>query len=484
MRRLIVTVVLASVVLTSTASATILGTVNLQNHNNALSDVGKLWGGGLSGLYAYTGIYSWINAGGTGSGTDVPNWGFCIELTQGPYTGWQDVIPLNEAPLPAQFGTPMQTTKADYICELWDKHFDSSWLTGGTANKQMAEAFGAAVWEIIYETLPASPLSWDVTAGTGFRATGIEQAAIANDWLHQLEGITTHSCNLVATSAPTGQDYLVQLPKTPPSVPEPATIVLLGLGALVLLRKENKKVKRLILTTCLCVLFMTRGSLSVTPIELTNTSTDVSIGGMVHINGNFPSKYTSYNQQEHSNGFISGDTQLAASMMTDNRRSSTSATFEQLAFDKDVQSLTSTATGQSLRTEPSEFDFGNLEEYLPLNIYNDFLTLDLPSQPRGAASTILLELEHFGNLPSINNDRAYDQAYINISAQRPGPGLIYDRFLDTLELTTAEFDWSEFTGTRNITRNRSILTHVGETMNLFAEFNNDMFANLSAKSGF
>jgi hypothetical protein len=235
MKRLITAVVLVGIVLTSTASATILGTVDIQNHNNALSDIGTIWGGGLSGLTGYTGVYSWTNAGGTGLGTQVPNWGFCIELTQEPYTGWQNVIPLNEAPLPVQYGTPMQTTKANYICELWDEHFDSSWLTGGTANKKMAEAFGAAVWEIIYEALPASPLSWDVNTGTGFHATGIDQAATANTWLHQLNGDTTHLCNLVATSAPTGQDYLVQLPHTP----EPVTICLLGLGGLALLKNRR-----------------------------------------------------------------------------------------------------------------------------------------------------------------------------------------------------------------------------------------------------
>jgi hypothetical protein len=55
-------VVLVGIVLTSTASATILCTVNIQNHNNSLSDIGG--GGGLVGANCYTGVYSWTNVGG------------------------------------------------------------------------------------------------------------------------------------------------------------------------------------------------------------------------------------------------------------------------------------------------------------------------------------------------------------------------------------------------------------------------------------
>jgi hypothetical protein len=214
-------VVLVGIALTSTASATILGTVNVQNHNNDLSDIGTVWGGGLSDVTGYTGVYSWTNAGGTGLGTEVPNWGFCIELTQEPYTGWQDVVPLDEA------STPIGTTKANYIRELWGRDFDPTWITG--ANRQMAEAFGVALWEIIYETDPV----WDVTSGTGFYATGIEQAATANLWLSQLDGDTAYFANnLVATSSPYGQDYLVQ-------IPEPMTVIMLGLGALTVVRRRK-----------------------------------------------------------------------------------------------------------------------------------------------------------------------------------------------------------------------------------------------------
>jgi hypothetical protein len=219
------TMVLVGAALISTASATILGTVDIENHNNGLSDQCTVWGGGLSGVTGFTGIYSWTNNGGTGLGTQVPNWGFCIELTQGTYNGWQNVIPLNEAPVPPAYGTPMGITKANYIRELWGRNFDPAWITG--ANKQMAEAFNAAIWEIVYET----DTTWDVTSGTGFYATGIEQAATANLWLSQLNGDARYLANgLVATSTLDGQDFLV---------PEPATICMLGLGGLALLRKRR-----------------------------------------------------------------------------------------------------------------------------------------------------------------------------------------------------------------------------------------------------
>jgi len=235
MRRVIffVVVVLVGIALTSTASATILGTVDVENHNNGLSDIGTIWGGGLSALTGYTGVYSWTNEGGTGLGTAVPDWGFCIELTQEPYNGWQYVLPLNEASLPAAYGTPVGNNKANYIRELWGRDFNPGWTTG--ADKQMAEAFGVALWEIIYETGPV----WDVTSGTGFYATGIEQAATANLWLSQLNGDTAYfATNLFATSSPFGQDYLIQIPGAA-SIPEPITAIMLGLGALSIMRKRK-----------------------------------------------------------------------------------------------------------------------------------------------------------------------------------------------------------------------------------------------------
>jgi hypothetical protein len=210
-------------------NATILGTVNIQNHNNDFSDMGTLYGDGYlpGGIYAHSGVYLWNNSGGTRLGTQVSNWGFCIELPQAAYNGEVNVIPLNEAPLPPLYGSPMGLTKADAIRELWGRNFDLSWITG--QNRQMAEAFSAAIQEIVYETDSV----WNVSSGTNFYVgADVEQAAAANYWLSQLNGDSAYFANLVALSTNDGQDYVVQ-------IPEPATLSLLAIGAAALLRRRK-----------------------------------------------------------------------------------------------------------------------------------------------------------------------------------------------------------------------------------------------------
>jgi hypothetical protein len=240
--KVLVATVLIGIILTSTASATIYGTVNIQDFNNNSSDIGTIGGTGLFNLTGltqvtcYTGIYSWKNEGYTGLGKYVPDSGFCVELVIGAPSGWYDVISLDDAS-----NGPMGTTKANYIRELWGRDYNPDWIINPTTtNKQMAEAFGTAIWEILYET---DPRPWDVTSGTGFWATGIEQAATANLWLSQLNGDTSYFANnLVAIhyeGTTTGQDYTVLIPM-PPGVPEPATIGLLGLGAVVLFGNRKK----------------------------------------------------------------------------------------------------------------------------------------------------------------------------------------------------------------------------------------------------
>ncbi len=133
----------------------------------------------------------------------------------------------------------MGVTKAKYIEELWGRYFDPAWVGSGSFTSyqnSQAEAFAAAVWEIVHEDLPSSSLGWDVTLdGTlgdgGFRAQYLD-AYTANTWLHSLDG-TGPAANLRVFSYNGQQDYIAE-------VPEPATIVLLGLGGMLSLLRRKR----------------------------------------------------------------------------------------------------------------------------------------------------------------------------------------------------------------------------------------------------
>lgn len=210
------------VVLAVAAQAS-MGTVNISNLGY-FNEKATVTGGGLSGKEVWSGVYTWNVAGWTGQGQYVPGWGFCIELAQLGTVGWLDLIALDQAPLPALYGTPTGMTKADAIRELWGRFFDPAWAAGSDTGK--AEAFGAAIWEIVYET----EATWDVSSGAGFLATDLD-ATQANAWLDALDGNGPKASNLVALSRIDGQDYVVQ-------IPEPATLLILGLGSMLCRRKK------------------------------------------------------------------------------------------------------------------------------------------------------------------------------------------------------------------------------------------------------
>ena len=145
-----------------------------------------------------------------------------------------------EAQKPTTFlGEKIGSEKAGYLSELWGRYFDEAWVASESFTTQQdndAEAFAVAVWEIIYEDLPESPLMWDVavdsTAGPlGFRC-GNADISLANDMLHSLDG-TGPKTDLRAFVNSCKQDYIVE-------VPEPATILLLGLSSLALIRGKRK----------------------------------------------------------------------------------------------------------------------------------------------------------------------------------------------------------------------------------------------------
>ncbi|UCC98201.1 MAG: PEP-CTERM sorting domain-containing protein [Phycisphaerales bacterium] len=217
-----------------------VNTVEIVSTGNAANEVVTVWGGGQSDFDVYAGVYTLEKSGGAGEGKFWPNGtisAFCTELSEAApeITTKYDVIALEQGPLSAAMGTE----KAGYISELWGRYYDSSWTGSGPftwLQNAQAAAFATAVWEVVYEDLPVSPLKWDVkvdgTWGVGGFQTSFGGGVIANNWLHSLDG-TGPMANLRVFSYNGSQDYIAE-------VPEPATIALLGLGSVFgLLRKRR-----------------------------------------------------------------------------------------------------------------------------------------------------------------------------------------------------------------------------------------------------
>ena len=232
-------------ILPCVTKATPLGTVDIAKTSNGASDIIDIWVAGYEGIPAYAGVYMLDKTYGTNEGKiwdDGPIGAFCIEWAEltSSNTLTYDVIMPEEGPVPTTLlGGTMGTTKAKYLQELWGRYFDTSWVGSGpftyTQNSKAA-AFGAAVWEIVHEDIPISPLGWDVTVdGTagilGFRADYLDSVA-ANNMLHSLDG-TGPRADLRVFSYNGQQDYIA-------AVPEPATIALLGFGGIFSLLRRKK----------------------------------------------------------------------------------------------------------------------------------------------------------------------------------------------------------------------------------------------------
>lgn len=225
------------VVLPCAANAYTVDTVDVVSTGLGANELISVWGDGIDGSTegVYAGVYNLDKTYGTGDGklwTDGTIGAFCAELSEpAPDTiSKYSVISLEDA-----YGT----AKAGYISELWGRYYDSSWTGDGPFTWQQdskAAAFATALWEVVYEDLPGSPLKWDVTVdntwgGNGFR-TDFGGATIANNYLYSLDG-TGPMADLRVFSYNGSQNYIAQ-------VPEPTTIVLLGLGGLSMLRRKRK----------------------------------------------------------------------------------------------------------------------------------------------------------------------------------------------------------------------------------------------------
>jgi len=236
-------VALAVVAMPGVSKASILGTVDIAHDGFGADGVCKVWGGGQDGTSVHAGVYMLDKSGDTGQG-DIWDDGligaFCIELSQSSSdnTKTYDVVYPKDAQCPTTFlGGKIGDVKAAYLSELWGRYYDSAWADGGpysSQEKSDAEAFAAAVWEIVYEDVPSSTSLYDVTADStpgsrGFRATGIDSTT-ANSWLRSLDG-TGPKAELRAFTNCCKQDYITEMP-------EPATLLMLAFGGIALIRKR------------------------------------------------------------------------------------------------------------------------------------------------------------------------------------------------------------------------------------------------------
>jgi hypothetical protein len=224
-----------------TAGTNLANTVDIVHDGYGAYDGVTVWGGGTYGDDVAAGVYTLNKTGDSGSGgtwRNGPVSGFCIELNEAaPTETLRYAVGMPDDMVVSYTGGTLGTTKSNYLRELWARYYDPTWSRSGagTQYNNEAAAFAAAVWEIVYEDVPSSSARWDVTAdGTsglgGFLALNVDSAT-ANRWLQSLDGCGPKADLQVFTNAG-AQNYLV-------AVPEPATLALLGLGGLALIRRRR-----------------------------------------------------------------------------------------------------------------------------------------------------------------------------------------------------------------------------------------------------
>ncbi len=162
--------------------------------------------------------------------------GFCIELNQGiPHTEREyDIVLLEDAYVPS-LDEPVGPEKAAWISELFGRYYDPAWNGTGVHSEQHsaeAEAFAIAVWEIVYEE-PSErwKVIFDAEEVPGRFGARRYQTALADTWLSSLDG-TGPMAELRALVNEDRQDYVVV-------IPEPASLVLLAAGAVLLRRSRG-----------------------------------------------------------------------------------------------------------------------------------------------------------------------------------------------------------------------------------------------------
>lgn len=220
-----------------------LGTADLVVSGHGAYDYLDIYGAGFAGTEIYSGVYILEKSNSHGAANiwaDGPLYGFCMEIQEPApeMSVTYDVISPHQA-YDSILNESVGITKTNYLRELWGRYYDPSWEGTGpftTSQNKEAAAFAAAIWEIIYEDIPTSPALWDVgidsTAGIGGFASTFVDATLANSWLSSLDGTGPRPILAVFTNDGS-QNYLV-------AVPEPATVILLGLGGIVSLVRRRR----------------------------------------------------------------------------------------------------------------------------------------------------------------------------------------------------------------------------------------------------
>jgi hypothetical protein len=180
---------------------------------------------------------------------DEKSWGYCYELTQYAEFNYRTY---NVARLESVTGS----CKAELISQLWAQHYDKSWESesyiyyggnqggwdsGEPANTQEnreALALSFAIYEIIYDfdgSLGSLDLAADCFKAREDRTDPDDSIAIAANWLNSLVlpcDYTGPLAELLSLRNNCNQDFIVE-------IPEPATICILGLASLMLVKKRK-----------------------------------------------------------------------------------------------------------------------------------------------------------------------------------------------------------------------------------------------------
>jgi hypothetical protein len=166
---------------------------------------------------------------------------FCIDVTQ-QAGGWAlyNIVDLEDAPASGAVGH-MSQAKADAVRELFGRVMSTNWSSANPGQggyigggPLAAEAFGACLWEIVFEK---PGLSYNINDGY-FRMNGMDgcSGAVAQAWLNRLTGDPLwRDQQVLAMVNDNMQDFAFAAPgfshqDDEQAIPEPMTMAAVGMG--------------------------------------------------------------------------------------------------------------------------------------------------------------------------------------------------------------------------------------------------------------